>query len=319
MKTNWQHIINSGACPTHQKLAMYHFDQLSGEERFEIENHLADCEMCSDYIEGLSLLQSNEKLNETEAELKNRIHDLIYKKEKKFIISPLFKRLAIAASLLLIVSLSFYLIQQFSTPKQQLAEKTAPSKTLLEEKETEKAPIIENKKTPSQIAQQVEKKPIEYKDANKAEEEPLLEISSNDLSNKSDEILTEPVSTENSSGAGIPVVEKSITTNHLMSAQDKSINETRTIKGSVLDEMGKPLSGVVINVKGKNQGALTDSNGQFSMAVNKDDSVLNIESVGYLSETPSIKNQNEVNLKLKPNLMSLEEVVVESKNNETSL
>ncbi|MBI5541180.1 MAG: hypothetical protein HY951_14030 [Bacteroidia bacterium] len=71
--------FNVSACPEEQILRDYQKGVLSKEQNRVVENHLADCEMCSDYIEGFALL-SNENELENEAQL---IVAKIYNKSSK--------------------------------------------------------------------------------------------------------------------------------------------------------------------------------------------------------------------------------------------
>lgn len=55
-------------CPDEQMLRDYQKGILSRDNIRIVESHLADCEMCSDFVEGFSLL-SNEKELVNEAQL----------------------------------------------------------------------------------------------------------------------------------------------------------------------------------------------------------------------------------------------------------
>lgn len=45
----------------------------------------------------------------------------------------------------------------------------------------------------------------------------------------------------------------------------QAVMQTKTVKGTVLDENGEPLIGVSIVVKGTSTGTITDFDGKFSI------------------------------------------------------
>src|SRR5690349_3175640 len=53
------------------------------------------------------------------------------------------------------------------------------------------------------------------------------------------------------------------------------------INGTVTNEKGEPLEGVVINVKNSNESVATNAAGQFIISINKATAVLVISHVGY--------------------------------------
>ena len=67
-------------CPEEQMLWDYQKGILSRDQIRVVEHHLADCELCTDYIEGISIL-SNEKELENETEkVVSKIFNKISKK-----------------------------------------------------------------------------------------------------------------------------------------------------------------------------------------------------------------------------------------------
>ncbi|WP_439585312.1 TonB-dependent receptor [Dyadobacter bucti] len=84
----------------------------------------------------------------------------------------------------------------------------------------------------------------------------------------------------------------------------------RTIKGSVKDEKGEPLPGVSIVVKGTQRGGLTDAEGLYEISIPDGDHTLIFSFVGYLSQEVPAGSQSSVDVVLKDDLKSLEEVVV---------
>jgi len=85
----------------------------------------------------------------------------------------------------------------------------------------------------------------------------------------------------------------------------------RDIQGTVRDEKGESLPGVSIVVKGTQRGAVTDVSGHYSIAVgDNEDASLIFSFVGYQSQEVVIGNQTTLDLILKADAKSLDEVVV---------
>ena len=52
-------IFYKTPCLTYKQLKAYHQNQSTGSKRFKIENHLIECQLCSDALEGLVLSESD--------------------------------------------------------------------------------------------------------------------------------------------------------------------------------------------------------------------------------------------------------------------
>lgn len=85
--------------------------------------------------------------------------------------------------------------------------------------------------------------------------------------------------------------------------------QTNTIKGTVVDERGEPLIGVNVFVKGSTVGAITDLDGNFSLNASAG-STLVISYIGYLSQEIVVKANSPLNIILKEDTKTLDEVVV---------
>ncbi|MES2275413.1 MAG: SusC/RagA family TonB-linked outer membrane protein [Bacteroidota bacterium] len=83
------------------------------------------------------------------------------------------------------------------------------------------------------------------------------------------------------------------------------------ISGLVTDENGQPLPGVTIRIKGqKTGGALTNSDGVFTIQVPDNNAVLEITYIGYLKQEIAVGTQTSFNIKLKVAFNELKEVTV---------
>jgi TonB-linked SusC/RagA family outer membrane protein len=82
------------------------------------------------------------------------------------------------------------------------------------------------------------------------------------------------------------------------------------VTGKVLDENAQPLPGANVIEKGTTNGTTTDANGQFSLNVVNESSILVFSFIGYRSLEVSVNAQTELTVQLNPDVQSLEEVVV---------
>ncbi|MBN1415937.1 MAG: TonB-dependent receptor [Bacteroidales bacterium] len=98
-----------------------------------------------------------------------------------------------------------------------------------------------------------------------------------------------------------------------VTAKDNLIRQDDTKKvvtGTVIDaNTNESLPGVSIQIKGTVTGTVTDIQGKFSISVSPSD-ILIISSVGYLDEEIVVGDQTEIVMKLVPDIIGLEEVVV---------
>jgi TonB-linked SusC/RagA family outer membrane protein len=87
-------------------------------------------------------------------------------------------------------------------------------------------------------------------------------------------------------------------------------SQTTTLSGTVRDKRtGETLPGVNITVKGTSRGTVTDSDGRFSVAVQKDD-VLIVSQIGMATQEVAVTGQSTLTITMSENARSLDEVVV---------
>ncbi|MRX48089.1 SusC/RagA family TonB-linked outer membrane protein [Pedobacter puniceum] len=90
-----------------------------------------------------------------------------------------------------------------------------------------------------------------------------------------------------------------------------STKESFTAKGLVIDENKQPIPGVVVKNKSSNNFVLTDANGNFSINLSENPSVLVFSYLGYATEERSVaKNPAYVSLQMQVNAEELSAVVV---------
>jgi TonB-dependent starch-binding outer membrane protein SusC len=85
----------------------------------------------------------------------------------------------------------------------------------------------------------------------------------------------------------------------------------RTIKGKMLDAVTKEaLVGGNVLIKGTTKGATADANGQYSISVSDENAVLVFRFLGYDNQEIKVGSSAIIDVSLKPNASSLEQVVV---------
>lgn len=82
-----------------------------------------------------------------------------------------------------------------------------------------------------------------------------------------------------------------------------------SVSGTVLDPSGEPLIGVSIREKGTTNGGTTNFNGEYSLTVSED-AVLEFSYVGFIKQEVKVSNQPVINITLREDAETLQEVVV---------
>ena len=83
----------------------------------------------------------------------------------------------------------------------------------------------------------------------------------------------------------------------------------RIITGTVKDQLGNPLAGVSVILKGTNKGTSTDANGRFTIDANEGD-VLELSFVGYKNRTVQVGQNNSISIVMEIEATVGNEVVV---------
>ncbi|AFK05006.1 TonB-dependent receptor [Emticicia oligotrophica DSM 17448] len=85
--------------------------------------------------------------------------------------------------------------------------------------------------------------------------------------------------------------------------------QSRTISGTVKDGTGAALPGVTIKIKGGTKGTTTDIDGKYSIGANNND-ILQFSAVGVVAQEIPVGNNSTIDITLKNDEKSLNEVVV---------
>jgi TonB-linked SusC/RagA family outer membrane protein len=90
----------------------------------------------------------------------------------------------------------------------------------------------------------------------------------------------------------------------------KTVQEKKTITGTVTDTDGVPLPGVSVIIKGTSTGVATDIDGNYSLDIEQERAVLVFSFVGMLSQERNYTGQLLIDVELSPDTEGLDEVVV---------
>lgn len=102
---------------------------------------------------------------------------------------------------------------------------------------------------------------------------------------------------------------KIILSTELETPIQKIEQQTYIIKGKVVDAQGEPIIGANIIEKGTTNGVITDVNGEF-MLKTSNKPTLRISYLGFISQEISVVNESFLNICLKEDTQSLDEIVV---------
>jgi TonB-linked SusC/RagA family outer membrane protein len=82
------------------------------------------------------------------------------------------------------------------------------------------------------------------------------------------------------------------------------------VNGKVSDEKGQGLPGVNVVLKGTQRGTVTDEEGEYSVEIMDKDAILVFSFVGFLSQEVVAGNKTRLDVIMRPDTKSLEELVV---------
>ena len=89
-----------------------------------------------------------------------------------------------------------------------------------------------------------------------------------------------------------------------------SIFDNRVVKGVVKDETGEPLPAVTVVVKGTTNGVTTDMDGEYTLSNVPAGSTLVFSFLGMQTQEIVVRNQKRIDVEMKEDAVSIDEVVV---------
>lgn len=88
------------------------------------------------------------------------------------------------------------------------------------------------------------------------------------------------------------------------------VQQAKTVKGVITDANGEPVIGANVIVKGTTNGTITDFDGNYVIEGVSANDVLQVSYIGYLTQEIPVGSQTDINVILKEDTQTLDEVVV---------
>ncbi len=168
MNNRLNNIFSETDCLSSEILIAYAEGRLEADEKYLVEKHLLDCQLCADALEGISSLKDKSKLKPALAEISKKIDDYNKGRKTRVIHFDFRMRMAAAAVLLVFVGVTFlfryYLVKQ---DREMVAQRTV-KESKLEQKEIDKIANNQNEQpnTSLQPGLKDEKDAEKFKTAN---------------------------------------------------------------------------------------------------------------------------------------------------------
>jgi len=142
MNDRLNNIFSETECLSAEVLMAYAEDKLNAQERYQVEKHLTDCELCSDALEGLSLLKDKTRLPKLMAGINSAISKRVDKKEARVFRFDFRMRLAVAALIIIVLGFTFLFKYVFQEQKKDMmAQRMIKEPDIIKE---EKKPLEKN-------------------------------------------------------------------------------------------------------------------------------------------------------------------------------
>lgn len=114
---------------------------------------------------------------------------------------------------------------------------------------------------------------------------------------------------QSSLNSSAPVISSTLATLSRSAGTDEPVH---TLNGSITDENGQGLPGATVQIKGTEEGTITDVDGNFRLNIEEESMpiVIVVSFVGYKQQEIPIINQTSISIRLQPDISSLQEVIV---------
>jgi len=302
-----------------QRILNYLRDQLSNQERHELEKEINTNPFLQDAMDGFSRLSANE-LESDLFDLQKRLAQRVDRKKTRKLIP--FVR--IAASILLIIGLgtTVFFVAQRRMAHQQMALDSAPKETQAELNEksisihemTANTQLQEQEMAPEPIIGNASPK-IKKRESNPINTAGVTDHQIVEAFADEEYDFQAPTAISSDTSSTIQPADEN---NEEVSLNDykltsSGINQPAKLRvnGKIVDQEGNPIIGANVLQKGSTSGTLTDINGNFNLLVDSS-STLDIAYVGYLNKeiTAIDLYKNKSPLMLSEDIVALDEVVV---------
>ncbi len=181
MNVRHKTFSESTQCLTEDQLLLYMRNELNATEKHHIEKHLLECELCSDALDGLQLIESPQELATVFAELNGQLDERVNQKETRIIKMFPWWRIAAVLCIITIGGATMLYLQNESKKVENLTAETKQEITIsspgnFELKPSEPTLANENKSSDVEV-KSIPTIPIKSKDV----DQPLAKnLNSND-------------------------------------------------------------------------------------------------------------------------------------------
>ncbi len=93
-------------------------------------------------------------------------------------------------------------------------------------------------------------------------------------------------------------------------AGETTLQQQKTVKGTVVDAANLPIPGVTITIKGTTLGTITGAEGDFTLENVPDNAILVFSFIGMKSQEVSVLGKTEIDVKMETEITDIDEVVV---------
>jgi anti-sigma factor RsiW len=115
MKEEYNDLFTTTQCPTQQQLLDYVQGRLAPEQQHEVELHLADCELCSEAVEGLAAFEKKEQIPGMLKQMKKQMLRKLRTRKRRKEQVTYFTQLAIIVIVILFILLAAFWTYHFVT------------------------------------------------------------------------------------------------------------------------------------------------------------------------------------------------------------
>lgn len=301
---------NQHSAPTTDELKRYAAGELSPAEQHELEKRLLKYPLESAAAEGFEQLHADGLSPEAALQdLRQRLRRRIEHPPKRTTAIPLWRYASVAAGVLVVLSVGFWLWLPSTSPEAPTLSK-AVERIELEAPSTDStAEAIEQADQQglalSQAAPTAPVHTVEPKSALNPQTEVLSAAEGLPQTAESSTPPSAPAPTGGTSPPAAPAAAP------IEAMAKEATSAILTAKGQVLDSAEKvPLPGVTVNVAGTNKGTITDSNGRFSIPSLQPGQRLMLNMMGYRRHEVVVQNEAMPTVLLRPDTnRTLAEVV----------
>lgn len=115
MNEEYNDLFTTTQCPSQQQLLDYVQGRLTPEQQHEVEMHLADCELCSEAVEGLATIRQKEQIPVWLQQMRNQMLRKLRSRKRRKDQVAYYTQLAIIVIVILFILLAAFWAYHFIT------------------------------------------------------------------------------------------------------------------------------------------------------------------------------------------------------------